>query len=258
MSAPLATLALAFAMMSLLWLLSLVLRDVSIIDISWAPGFAIVAAASACFADAMGARSEIALGLVVLWAIRLGGHIYLRWRRLGHEDYRYAHIRKRRGPNFPLTSLFYIFWLQAFLLWLISWPLQAVFAMPLSPLNFMDAIGIAMMFGGIAIEAIADWQLTRFRADPASTGRVLDSGVWAWLRHPNYFGDFMLWWGIYLIALAAGGPWWTIIGPLAMSALLIHYSGKGLMEDTIGKRRPGYAEYIRRTSGFVPLPPRRQ
>ena len=110
---------------------------------------------------------------------------------------------------------------------------------------------------GILIETVADRQLTRFRSDPANAKAVLNNGVWAWSRHPNYFGDFALWWGFYLIALAAGGPLWTILGPIVMSALLLHYSGMGLMEDTIGRRRPGYADYVRNTSAFVPWPPKR-
>ncbi len=252
-----ATLALAFGMMSLLWLVSLKLRDVSIIDILWAPGFAIVALASAHFASAVSFRGEIVLGLIVVWALRLGSHIFWRWSKLGHEDYRYAQIRKSKGPNFPFTSLFHIFWLQALLLWVISWPVQAVFAMAPSPLNPLDGLGIVLAIGGILIETVADRQLTRFRSDPANAKAVLNNGVWAWSRHPNYFGDFALWWGFYLIALAAGGPLWTILGPIVMSALLLHYSGMGLMEDTIGTRRPGYADYVRNTSAFVPWPPKR-
>ena len=146
--------------------------------------------------------------------------------------------------------------MQALLLWVISWPLQAALSHA-APLGALDMLGMAMAVLGIAIEALADAQLTRFRADPHSRGLVLDRGLWAWSRHPNYFGDFLLWWGFFLLGISAGGPWWTILGPIAMSALLIHYSGAGLMEDTIKDRRPGYADYVRRTSLFLPWPPRR-
>jgi len=254
MTHPLITLVLAFGMMTALWPLSIRLKDVSIIDILWAPAFAVIAWACAGLASALDTRTRIVLGLVTVWAIRLGSHVWQRWRRLGHEDYRYAEIRRKRGPNFPLTSLVWIFWLQAFLLWVISWPMQAGIGNG-SLLNAVDGIGIALSAAGLVIEAVADMQLTRFRADPANSGRVLDTGLWAWSRHPNYFGDFLLWWGIYVIAMAAGAPWWTAFGPVVMSALLIHYSGAGLMEDTIGQRRPGYADYVRRTSLFVPWPP---
>lgn len=252
---PALTALLAFGMMTALWPLSLRLRDVSIVDILWAPAFAILGWSYGLLPPALGLRGWIALALVTIWGLRLGLHILARWRRLGHEDYRYAEIRRRNGPNFPITSLVWIFWLQALLLWMISWPLQASLS-GANPLNVLDAFAFAMVAAGIGIEAVADAQLTRFRADPASHGKVLDTGVWAWSRHPNYFGDFLMWWGFFVMGIAAGGPWWTILGPIAMSALLIHYSGAGLMEDTIKDRRPGYADYVRRTSLFIPWPPR--
>lgn len=250
------TLALAFAMMTALWPLSRWLRDVSIIDILWAPAFAALTALCAVLVPVRGARGWIVLALVTVWAARLGGHIFWRWRHLGHEDYRYAEIRRKHGASFPLTSLFWIFWLQAALLWVISWPLQAVFAF-IGPLNGLDVLGIAMTVAGILIEALADAQLTRFRRNPANRDTVLDTGLWGWSRHPNYFGDFLMWWGYFVVAIAGGTPWSIILGPIVMSVLLFHYSGAGLMEDTIEDRRPGYADYVRRTSLFVPWPPSR-
>jgi steroid 5-alpha reductase family enzyme len=255
MSHPILTALLAFGMMTALWPLSVRLRDVSIIDILWAPAFAILAWSHVFVPPHLDARGWIALTLVTLWGLRLGGHILARWRQLGHEDYRYAEIRRRNGPNFPLTSLLWIFWLQALLLWVISWPLQAALSGSRA-LNATDMVGVAMIAAGILIEAIADAQLTRFRADPGNRGKVLDTGIWGWSRHPNYFGDFLMWWGFFALGIAAGGPWWIILGPIAMSALLLHYSGAGLMEDTIKDRRPGYDDYVRRTSLFVPWPPR--
>jgi steroid 5-alpha reductase family enzyme len=257
MTYPLITLLLAFGMMTALWPLSIRLKDVSVIDILWAPAFAVLAWTCAALSPVRDARGAILLGLVTLWAIRLSTHVFLRWRKLGHEDYRYAAIREKRGPNFALTSLFWIFWLQALLLWVISWPLQAVFAQA-RPLFWLDALGVGAAVLGIVIEAVADAQLTRFRALPDNRNRVLDTGIWSWSRHPNYFGDFVMWWGFFMIGIAAGASWWTTLSPIAMSALLIHYSGAGLMEDTIRNRRPGYADYTRRTSLFVPLPPARR
>lgn len=255
MTHPILTALLALGMMTALWPLSMRLRDVSIVDILWAPAFAILGWSYVFLPPTLGLRGWLALILITVWGVRLGVHILARWRRLGHEDYRYAEIRRRNGPNFPITSLLWIFWLQALLLYVISWPLQASLSGP-NPLNILDAVALAMIAGGIWIEAVADIQLTRFRADPGNREKVLDTGLWAWSRHPNYFGDFLMWWGFFAMGIAAGGPWWTILGPVAMSALLIHYSGAGLMEDTIKDRRPGYADYVRRTSLFILWPPR--
>ena len=257
MSHPVLTLVLAFGMMTALWPASLLLKDVGIVDILWAPSFALLALAYVSTEIPGAARPWIVFALVCIWALRLGLHLLLRWLKLKHEDHRYAAIRRIHGAGFPLTSLFWIFWLQALLLWVISWPLQAALSSA-TPLNALDGLGVAMAAAGIAIEGVADWQLTRFRANPVNRGRVLDTGLWAWSRHPNYFGDFLLWWGVFVLALAAGGPWWTILGPVVMSALLLRYSGAGLMEGTIADRRPGYADYVRRTSLFVPWPPRTQ
>lgn len=250
------TLALSFGLMTALWPLSRKLADVSIIDIMWAPAFAVLGWACFLATPAPGARAMIAVALVSVWAIRLGSHIFARWRRLGHEDYRYAEIRRKHGAGFARASLATIFWPQALLLWVISFPLQAA-ASSTGPLGWLDLAGGGLAVAGIVIEAVSDLQLTRFRANPRNRDAVLDHGLWAWSRHPNYFGDFALWWGFFLLGLAAGAPWWTIVGPVAMSALLIHFSGAGLMEDTIRHRRPGYADYVRRTSLFIPWPPRR-
>src|SRR5215472_5674269 len=184
---PIETASAAFLMMSLCWVLSLRLRDVSIVDILWAPAFAVIAGLCALVASVT-ERGWLVLALVFVWAIRLGTHIWLRRRKLGHEDYRYAAIREKRGPNFPFTSLFWIFWLQALLLWIVSWPIQSAIGSARS-LNWLDALGALFAAAGIVIEAIADAQLSRFRSNPKSNGSVLDRGLWAWCRHPNYFGD---------------------------------------------------------------------
>ena len=177
-------------------------------------GFCVCSVGQRLLGPSISSRGWIALALVTVWAVRLGSHILARWRRLGHEDYRYAEIRKGHEPGFRYTSLFWIFWLQALLLWVISWPLQAIFSAPRG-LNLVDALGVALAVGGIAIEAVADRQLTQFRADAGNKERVLNTGLWAWSRHPNYFGDFTLWWGFYVLAIAGGAPWWTIAGPVS-------------------------------------------
>jgi len=147
-----------------------------------------------------------------------------------------------------------VFWFQAVLAWVISLPLLgAMFGH--QPLGWLDGIGVLLFAVGLLFESVGDWQLSRFKADPANAGKVMDRGLWRYTRHPNYFGDFCVWWGFYLIALSAGA-WWSVIAPLIMSALLMKYSGAGLLEKDIGERRPKYADYIRRTNAFFPGPPR--
>jgi steroid 5-alpha reductase family enzyme len=250
---PIATLIVSLSAMTVCWGLSVFLKDVSIVDIAWGPIFGLMALTSA-FGELRSGREVLVISLVWVWGMRLAQHIWSRWRVCEHEDHRYAAIRKRRGPNFALTSLFWIFWLQALLAWVISWPLQTSIASH-EPLSWLDGVGASVAIAGILIEAIADRQLAAFRADPENRSFVLKSGLWAWSRHPNYFGDFLIWWGFYTLALAGGFHWWTIVSPVLMSALLLHYSGVGLMEETIADRRPGYKSYIMSTPAFFPRPP---
>jgi steroid 5-alpha reductase family enzyme len=249
------TLGVAFILLTMAWPISVALKDVSIVDVLWAPTFALVAWTIVLAQHGADTGGWIAAGLVTVWAARLGTHLFRRWRRSGEEDHRYTTIRKKFGTRFPFLSLFIVFWLQAFLLWVISWPLQAAVAAEGDP-SPLALLGSAMTLAGIVIEAVADLQLSAFRAAPASGDRVLDTGLWRYSRHPNYFGDFLIWWGFFVAGIGAGGPWWTIVSPLIMSALLMHFSGAGLMEDTIGDRRPAYKTYIQRTSRFFPRPPR--
>jgi steroid 5-alpha reductase family enzyme len=252
MTDPLLTLLVVLACTTALWLLSLALKDVSIIDVFWAVGFFIVALVANRLQA--GPRGLLLLALTGVWAARLGIHLLMRLIKLGHEDYRYTAMRRSSPDTFWIRSLLTIFCLQAVLLWLISFPLQAAVPSP-RPLGALDYIGIVIAVIGIVIEGIADFQLTRFRGDPANAGKVMDRGLWHYSRHPNYFGDCVMWWGFYLIALAAGA-WWSIFAPVIMTFLLLRFSGVALMEKSIGKRRPEYDEYIRRTSAFVPLPPK--
>ncbi len=251
MTAPIFTLAAAFGACTLLWLLSLRLKDVSIIDIFWAPGFALLAWTAAA-AMPSGPRGTLVLALASLWGLRLGLHILTRHKG---EDHRYGDMRAKFGPRWWWRSLFQVFWLQALLLWIISWPLQvAVAARP--ALNAIDAAGAALAVAGLLIEGLADYQLTRFRNTAANTGKVMGRGLWAWSRHPNYFDDALMSWGFFLLGFAGTQAWWLLVSPVVMTILLLRVSGVSLMEETIAERRPGYADYIRRTSAFVPLPPR--
>jgi steroid 5-alpha reductase family enzyme len=255
MSAAILTLAIALGATTGLWLLSLYIRDSSIIDIFWGPGFALVVWASARSQSHFGAGGVLALALVMVWAIRLSLHILLRH---SGEDHRYTAMRKKWGSSWAWWSLVQVFWLQGALIWIISAPLQVAVGFSGS-INKAALAGAAIAAIGIFIEGIADFQLSRFRADPESRGKVMDKGIWSWSRHPNYFGDALMWWGYFILALSAGPHfWWTIASPLIMTVLLLRVSGVSLMEDNIRERRPEYADYIRRTSAFVPWPPRKR
>lgn len=243
----------AVAVCVLTWLLSLRLRNVSIVDSVWSLMFMVEGYAYAFGRALPGPRALLVLVLLSIWATRLATHIT--WRNWGHgEDRRYQAIRARNEPNFAFKSLYLVFLLQAGLAWAISLPILGS-VLSDSPLGILDALGAAVWLLGFVFEAGGDWQLTRFKADPANQGRVMDRGFWRYTRHPNYFGDFSVWWGFYVIA-AAGGAWWSLPGPLLMSLLLMRVSGVTLLEKDIGERRPKYAEYTRRTNAFFPGPPR--
>ena len=238
----------------LTWLASVQLRNVTIVDTLWSLMFVIAAFSYASSTLPLEPRAQLVLVLVTAWGLRLA--IYLGRRNFGHEeDRRYQKIRRRNEPGFAWKSLYLVFGLQAVLAWVISLPLLGAIAGDASPLGWLDYAGAALCLVGLYFEAVGDWQLTRFKANPANAGQVMDQGLWGLTRHPNYFGDFCVWWGFGLVALAAGA-WWSLIGPALMSVLLLRVSGVTLLERDIGKRRPGYAEYIRRTNAFFPGPRR--
>ncbi len=237
----------------LVWLVSVQRRNVAIVDSLWSLMFILAAFDYAAQAASSSPRALLVLALVSLWGLRLS--IYITARNWGHgEDRRYQAIRARNEPNFTFKSLYLVFLLQAVLAWIISLPLHAAIVRG-GDLALLDYIGAGLWLVGFSFEAGGDWQLSRFKADPANRGAVMDRGFWRYTRHPNYFGDFCLWWGFYAIALAAGG-WWSIPGPLLMSVLLMRVSGVTLLEKDIGERRPQYAQYVRRTNAFFPGFPR--
>ena len=241
--------------MLVLWAVSVRLRDASIVDVFWGPGFAAVAWTSLLVAGPS-PRGFLLASLATAWGLRLATHIARRRRGQG-EDRRYAEMRASHGARFALVSLFTVFLLQAGLMWLVSLPLQAGAALrrDAAP-GAAEALGLAVFAIGFAFEAVADAQLRRFLARPSSHGRVMQDGLWRYTRHPNYFGDSLVWWGLGIVALASGA-WWALAGPAVMTVLLVRISGVALLEKTIGERRPGYAAYAARTSAFLPLPPRR-
>jgi steroid 5-alpha reductase family enzyme len=246
--------AVLLALMLATWALSLALRDVSIVDVAWGLGFVAVAWIAFATGDGDSGRRALMAGLTTVWGLRLAAHIGRRKLRDRREDPRYAAMRDRHGERFWLVSLVLVFLLQGALIWAVSLPLQAASAQP-DPLGVLDAVGVACWAVGVFFESVGDAQLARYKADPANRGQVMDRGLWRYTRHPNYFGDFMVWWGLYLIALSTGAVWWTVVSPLVMSVLLLRVSGKEHLERGMAQR-PGYADYMRRTSGFVPLPPR--
>jgi steroid 5-alpha reductase family enzyme len=231
------------------WLLSVVRRDVSIVDSLWSILF-LAAACTYVYVSPIGSpRDTLLLVLVATWALRLA--IYLTARNWGQpEDYRYQKIRARNRPNFAFKSLYLVFLLQGVLAWIVSLPLLAV-ANSASQLNWLDYVGASVVVFGVAFETIADWQLSRFKSDPSNRGQVLSTGLWRYTRHPNYFGEFCVWWGFYSLAFAAGG-WWSIAGPLLMSVLLLKVSGVSLLEKDIAQRRPAYRDYVLSTNAFIP------
>jgi steroid 5-alpha reductase family enzyme len=247
------SLAAVLAFLVLAWLLSLRLRDVSIVDVAWGPAFVLVAWIAAATGEGDAGRRLLLAVLVTVWGLRLAGYLAARKLRHRGEDPRYGAWREKHGDRFWLVSLFNVFLLQAMLVWIVSLPVQGASARD-GALGALDAAGVALWAVGLFFEAVGDAQMARFKADPRSRGTVMDRGLWRYTRHPNYFGDFCVWWGIALIAVSAGA-WWTLPGPVVMSLLLTRVSGKDHLERTLSAR-PGYAEYVRRTSGFVPLPPR--
>ena len=243
-------------LMLAVWTLSVYRTDASIVDIFWGFGFVVVAWVSFALGDGYDGRKWLITVLATVWGLRLTIHLYRRnW---GHgEDKRYQAMRLAHPDNFPLWTLWNVYGVQGCLLYVISLPLMMAQVQggpdELTPLDY---IGAAVWLVGFLFEAVGDWQLERFKANPANEGKVMDRGLWRYTRHPNYFGDAVVWWGLFLVCAARPEMLWTIIGPVIMTFLLTRVSGVTLTERTIDRRRPEYSEYKRRTSSFIPLPPK--
>lgn len=244
------------AWMLVAWIISLIRKDASIVDPFWGPGF-LVATITAFFASGgeTSFRRVFLLSLVAIWALRLG--IYLLRRNLaeGEEDYRYRQMREKWGEKFPWVSLGTVFLLQAALCWFIALPLIKVQSHPgPDTWTLLDIAGLTLWICGLFFEAVGDFQLSRFKADPSHRGKVLDTGLWRYTRHPNYFGDFLVWWGFFLVALNSPGGWMTVASPVLMSIFLMRVSGVTLLEKKLSETRSGYREYKQRTNAFFPGP----
>lgn len=235
------------------------IRNQSIIDIYWGPGFVVVAVVSYLMSmggDGDDVRRLVVLALTAVWGLRLG--LYIGKRNRGHgEDRRYTSMmRQRKGPLVPFL-IRRIYGLQGALIVIVSLPVQLAMYQEV-PLEILAILGIAVWTVGFLFEAVGDWQLARFKADPSNEGLIMDRGLWAWTRHPNYFGDACVWVGLFLLAL--GEPWGlvAIVSPVVMTKLLVSYSGKAVLERGMRRRRgEAYDAYVARTSGFLPRPPKR-
>jgi steroid 5-alpha reductase family enzyme len=244
---------LIIAMMTALWVLSLVLKNSSIMDIFWGTGFVLINLVAYLYSQQSTQQALVTI-IVTSWGLRLSIHIFLRNHRKP-EDFRYAQWRKEQGSQWWWISFFKVFLLQGILMWIIAAPLLAVQTVAnVSSLIAVNVVGVAVWAIGYFFEAVSDYQLVRFKSDSQHQGKLLTSGLWHYSRHPNYFGDTMQWWGFYLLA-AASGYWWTIFSPVIMTLLLLHVSGVTLLEKTM-KTRPGYEEYTRTTNAFIPWIPR--
>lgn len=236
------------------WLISVAIKDASIVDISWGLGFATVATVLWIADDAKSNLDTLLWLMTLLWGLRLC--LYLARRNLGHgEDYRYVAMRKRWGPAFPLISFLTVYTLQGTLMWVVSLPVQVSHRAEGS-IGVLAVIGLVLWAVGLYFEVVGDIQLTRFRADPANQGTVLDSGLWRYTRHPNYFGDACVWWGIAIVACSVSVGVWGLIGAAVMNVLLLKVSGVALLERSLVRRKPEYQSYINRTSAFIPRPPK--
>jgi len=254
--AGLAGLGATLTVLTLVWMLSVKRRDASIADVYWGLGFVLLAWVYCFLSPALTPRSWLVAALITLWGTRLAQHIFRRNHGTG-EDPRYQAMRASQGPAFWWRSLFTVFWLQGAILWFVALPLLiAVRAAQPAALTAVDGLGILLFAVGFGFEVVGDSQLARFRADPGNRGTVLESGLWRYTRHPNYFGDAIMWWGIYTVAASTPGGWLTVLSPALMTLLLMRVSGVTLLEDGLKASKPGYRAYIARTPAFFPWFPR--
>lgn len=238
------------------WLLSVIIKNASIVDIVWGAGFAITSWVLALTVDGDSGRQLLLAIMVGVWGTRLA--LYLAKRNIGHgEDWRYKAMRKKAGKKFTYSSLVTVFGLQGALMWVVSLPVQFGNGDSSPGVGPLAVIGIMVWLVGLSFEAIGDFQLARFKKDPNNAGKVMDQGLWSLTRHPNYFGDALLWWGIGIVGAETGSGVIGFIGPVAMTFFLLRISGVPMLERSLSRRREGYAEYAARTSQFIPRPPKK-
>lgn len=252
----LSNLVIILLLMTLVWLLSLLKKDAGLADIFWGICFITIAWVSFLNAPGWTPRKLILLILVNLWGWRLAGHVFMRGRGRG-EDRRYAKWREQHSPGFAWWSLRFVFLLQGGIAWLVCLGFQVgMYAAEPAGFGWLSWVGLVVWCFGYYWEAVGDYQLLKFMRDPANRGGILDSGLWRYTRHPNYFGETVMWWGIFLIVLPVPYGWLTIISPLLLTFLILKVSGVTMLEKDQQEVKPKYADYIRRTSAFIPLPPK--
>lgn len=237
------------------WSVSLLRRDASIVDIAWGLGFVLVAWAAKFVSGASGSGNWLLLLMVTVWGLRLTG--YLAKRNLGKgEDFRYRAMRRKHGERFAIVSLYSVFGLQGALMMLVSLPVSLGQRDTDAGAGFIVLLGFVVWAVGLYFEVVGDAQLARFKRDPRNADQIMDQGLWGLTRHPNYFGDALVWWGLAIVGSSQGAGIWAFLGAAVMTVLLVRVSGAALLDRLLAKRKPGYAEYMARTSGFIPLPRR--
>lgn len=248
---------LIIALMTLLWIISIILKNVSIVDLFWGAGFVLVNGFYFWNIQDVGLRNYLLLILVTLWGMRLSIHLAVRNIGKG-EDFRYKEFRKKYGEqNYWWVSFFQTFLLQGVLMWLISAPLiGAHLSGNNNALNFIDILAVIVWIIGFIFEAGGDFQLVKFKSNPLNKGKVLNTGLWRYTRHPNYFGDATVWWGFGLLSLSAGN-YFSLLGSMLMTLLIVKVSGVALLEKTLKPQKPDYETYIEKTNSFFPWFPKK-
>ena len=243
-----------FLYMTFLFLLALIKKDNSIVDVGWGIGFILVWAVTFFLEPGGTARQLLAGGLVMTWGVRLAAHIFVRNKGRG-EDFRYARWRREWGKGFLPRSFVQVFMLQGLFLLLIAYPVILINLSLERTLGPLDAIGLLIWLSGFAFEAVGDAQLRRFKREPEHKGRIMTRGLWRLTRHPNYFGESVMWWGIFIIALSTERGWTGVVGPLVITFLLTRVSGVPMLELKY-RGNPEFEEYARKTSAFFPWSPK--
>ena len=254
MSVFLLSIILLFCYMTTMFLLALWRKDNSIVDVAYGLAFVLVAWSGLLVFGSGHARQWLIVMLVTVWGVRLAVHIFLRKRGEG-EDFRYRQWRESWGKTFVWRSFLQVFMLQGAVIYLVALPLLLVIDNPGARLGFLDLAGLMVWLVGFGFEAVGDWQLLQFKRNPANQGKVIQHGLWRYTRHPNYFGEALLWWGIFLIAVSTGYGIWAIISPLLIDFLLLKVSGIPMLEAKYEKH-PEFIAYKARTNAFFPWPPR--
>lgn len=253
-----ATLAASLVLFTLVWAIHVKIEDAGIVDFAWGGSFFVTGLVAAAAAGGATPAMVVLLAMVGLWAARLTVHMAWRHRMMDGEDARYRAMREATGPSFWWKSLFKVFWVQAAVQWIVATPLLAAALWPVPQVSAAAAgAGVFLFAAGLAIETVADRQLWRFKARPGNRGKLMTDGLFAWSRHPNYFGEALLWWGIGIVAHAASGSLLSYAGPALLTFLLLKVSGVDLLDAHLDRTRPDYRDWAARTPAFLPRPPRR-